>query len=355
MNSYALASTAPSRRRVCLFHHLGAWHAQAARRIIVGAHVRRANDAASRYHGERRSVRAALRLRSRHRSWRRARMLGALAVRRAARRAHAVGAAAIGAGRRSRPTSTTSNEQYTLLYSTLGYDSAATKRVLIRQNDVGRQPASRASRSTGAWSTRTGRRRAVGHAAYDGDAWGIPLWIADFSRDRRARRVPHARRVAGRHAGHGRLSASTSSCCSRATFVSVALDNAEARAAPIEIDGGYYDGNSTDGSVAAHARVPGRAARRRSTSGARPMTEASASARGRRSTARIDYLLLLSDPATGRDRRTTPTARRTGDRSVRHAGGARARSHVTRASFRREDSDEGRPRVPARRPGERSG
>src|SRR5512135_2472152 len=33
------------------------------------------------------------------------------------------------------------NAAYTLLYSTLGYDSGATKRVLIRQNDPNAQPA----------------------------------------------------------------------------------------------------------------------------------------------------------------------------------------------------------------------
>jgi hypothetical protein len=78
------------------------------------------------------------------------------------------------------PEVMTSNEQYTLLYSTLGYDSAATKHILIRQNDVEAIPATGLAFH---WrlADEEGRERASGLAEYKGTAWGIPLWVADLT------------------------------------------------------------------------------------------------------------------------------------------------------------------------------
>ena len=67
----------------------------------------------------------------------------------------------------------TADATYTLLYSTLGYESAATKRVLIRQNDTTR-PASQGLAFAWRLVDAKGSQAAAGRAAYAGTAWGIP-------------------------------------------------------------------------------------------------------------------------------------------------------------------------------------
>ena len=70
---------------------------------------------------------------------------------------------------------------YTLLYSTLGYDSGAAKRVLIRQNDAS-APAAEGLAFAWRLIDQKGHQAAAGQATYAGRAWGIPLWVADFSK-----------------------------------------------------------------------------------------------------------------------------------------------------------------------------
>ena len=70
----------------------------------------------------------------------------------------------------------TSDATYTLLYSTVGYDLAGPKRLLIRQND----PEGAVSEGL-AFSYRViddgGAVHLEGRAAYDGTGWGIPICL----------------------------------------------------------------------------------------------------------------------------------------------------------------------------------
>src|SRR5262245_38213730 len=77
----------------------------------------------------------------------------------------------------------TSDATYTLLYSTIGYDAGATKRVLVRQNDTGQPPAQGLAFQ---WRLVDDGGEVVetGLAQYAGTAWGIPIWVADFSASR---------------------------------------------------------------------------------------------------------------------------------------------------------------------------
>jgi hypothetical protein len=139
---------------------------------------------------------------------------------------------------------------YTLLYSTLGYDSGATKRILIRQNDPGTPPAEGLAF---AWRLidENGHQAAAGQASYGGRAWGIPLWVADFSSVTRPGRYRMA--VSG-----PQVELATDAfpidrfVYFRTTFSMIGVDNALARAAPAELDGGYFDANSREGRVASH-------------------------------------------------------------------------------------------------------
>ncbi len=142
------------------------------------------------------------------------------------------------------------NAAYTLLYSTLGYDSGATKRVLIRQNDTS------ASTSEGlafAWRLidEKGKQAAAGQATYGGRAWGIPLWVADFSKVTK----PGRYRMAV-EAPQVDLATDTFPVDRflyfRTTFSMAGVENAQARAAPAELDGGYFSANSREGRVADH-------------------------------------------------------------------------------------------------------
>ena len=148
--------------------------------------------------------------------------------------------------RSSRP----GNAAYTLLYSTLGYDSGATKRVLIRQNDSSAPPAQGLAF---AWRLidEQGHEAAGGEASYAGSAWGIPLWVADFSRVTK----PGSYRMT---VSVPQVELATDTfpidrfVYFRTTFSSIGLANAQARAAPAQLDGGYFEGNSREGRVASH-------------------------------------------------------------------------------------------------------
>lgn len=196
----------------------------------------------------------------------------------------------------------TSSEAYTLLYSTLGYDSAATKHVLIRQNDLEAVPAQGLAfhwRLAG----EDGRERASGLAQYGGTAWGIPMWVADFTKVDR----PGTYRLVV-DVTAGALATPPfridDYLYSRATFESVALDNAEQRAAPIDLDDGYFEGNTREGTVAAHAQyllgLLDAFEHRRFFLTADQHERLMASIQRA-----VDYILLLADPATGEIRRAS--------------------------------------------------
>jgi len=145
----------------------------------------------------------------------------------------------------------TGDATYTLLYSTLGYESNATKRLLIRQNDTA-APASEGLAFTWRLVDGKGREAAAGHATYAGRAWGIPLWAADFSRVTEPGRyrimveAPEVQLATGEFP-IGRF------LFFRTTFTALALDAAGARIAPDELDAGYFDSNTRRGRVAQHA------------------------------------------------------------------------------------------------------
>jgi hypothetical protein len=202
------------------------------------------------------------------------------------------------------PEWATSDASYTVLYSTLGYDSAATTRVLVRQNDVEMEPAVGLSFY---WRLVDDGNdvKADGFAQYAGTAYGIPLWVADFSdfdgegTFRLALQAPESQLATPPFE-------IANFVLSRDTFVPLALENAEARAAPLEMDGGFFDSHTQEGSASAHAQVLlGLLAvfeSRRSS-----LTEDMRSRLKEAIDIATDYLLLLSDPATGEIAHTAPT------------------------------------------------
>jgi hypothetical protein len=190
----------------------------------------------------------------------------------------------------------TSDTTYTLLYSTLGYESAATKHLLIRLNDA------QARTSTGLafrWQVVNAKGRAVlsGHASYGGTAWGIPLWVADFSKvtepgDYRIVIEAPGVQLATEPFPIDRF------VMFKNTFAAIALDNADARRAPIDLDNGYFDGNTRTGTAAAHAAflvglLQVYDLRRFVLTQDQRKHLRDAILRG------ADYLLLVSDPGTG--------------------------------------------------------
>ena len=196
------------------------------------------------------------------------------------------------------------DEAYTLLYSTIGYDLGGTKRVLVRLNDA-EAPLSVGLAFQWRLVEEDGRVVKVGNASYEGDAWGIPIWIADFSdvdepgTYRMALEAPDATLATDAFPVEEYLLV-------RRTFVPVALDNAEVRAAPIEDDNGFYEDTSIEGTAAAHGEflmglLAVYEARRPSMTDAMRQRTRAAISRA------LDYLLLLSDPATGEFAHTAPT------------------------------------------------
>lgn len=196
------------------------------------------------------------------------------------------------------------DETYTLLYSTIGYDLGGTKRVLIRLNDPD-APVSVGLAFQWRLVADDGRVVKVGNASYDGDAWGIPIWIADFSdvdepgTYRMALEAPEATLATDAFPVEDFL-------LFRRTFVPVALDNAEVRAAPIEDDNGFYEDTSIEGTAAAHGEflmglLAVYEARRPSMTDAMRQRTRAAISRA------LEYLLLVSDPATGQFAHTAPT------------------------------------------------
>ena len=185
---------------------------------------------------------------------------------------------------------------YTLLYSTLGYESLATKRILIRQNDT----AVQASQGLAfGWQLIDAKGSEVekGIASFAGNAWTIPLWSLDFSKVHK----PGTYRVLVEAPG---VTLATDPfqidefLLFESTYLGVALDNAEARAAPLDMDGGYFTDNGRGGPVDSHATflvglLESFDRRRTSLTDDQRMRARAAIDRA------VDYLLLLSDPQTG--------------------------------------------------------
>jgi len=227
----------------------------------------------------------------------------------------------------------TSDPTYTLLYSTVGYELAGPKRLLIRQNDTIAQISEGLAFS---WRIVDERDSVAleGRATYSGNGWGIPIWTADFSalnKPGRYRMVVQAPDV--------NLATQPFEVDDfllfKSTFQAVALDNAAARQAPIELDNGYFDGNGKSGGAAAHADwavglIESYERRRTALTDdqRRQLREAIDRA--------VDYLLLLSDPATGEFDYKSPT-RPFGDEGAYNTAGAMRALARYAASFQRDD------------------
>lgn len=228
----------------------------------------------------------------------------------------------------------TSDAHYTLLYSTLGYEAAATKRILIRQND----PEAQVSEALAfEWQLvdAKGKQVASSHASYAGNAWGIPIWAADFSsvsapgQYRLMVEAPDVQLATESFPIERYLAFHT-------TWQPIAIDDADARAAPIELDNGFFDTNSTTGSaLAAGDFLVGlvESFDRRRTA----LTE-DQKTRVRASIDRaIDYLLLLSDPGSGRVAPASPLRPYPADPATATAAGLRAFAHYA-AVFQQDDA-----------------
>ncbi len=190
----------------------------------------------------------------------------------------------------------TADPTYTLLYSTIGYESAATKRVLIRQNDT---TVAASQGFAFAWRLvdAKGSEAAVGRAVYAGTGWGIPVWAADFSKVTK----PGAYRLVV-DAPSVKLATDAfpigQFLMFQAAFKSIALGNAAARSAPIEQDNGFLDSNERSGTVSAHSDfligLLETFDRRRGA-----LTEAQRTQTRAAIDRAVDYLLLLSNAGSG--------------------------------------------------------
>lgn len=199
---------------------------------------------------------------------------------------------------------------YTLLYSTLGYEAAATKRVLIRQNDP-QVPPSQGLAFTWRLVNAKDEQAASGQASYAGTAWGIPVWTADFSRVSAPGDYRLTAESADEHLATGTFRIDRF-VLSSATLVPMAIDDAKVRQAPLELDGGYFDGNTREGYAVSHGEyvagmVQAYERRRNALTDAQRQGMLDAINRG------VDYLLLLADPGTGEVRSQSPARPYGGD------------------------------------------
>jgi hypothetical protein len=227
----------------------------------------------------------------------------------------------------------TSDANYTLLYSTLGYEANATKRVLVRLND----PQAQVSEGLAfQWqlADAKGKQVAAGRASYAGTAWGIPLWAADFS----AVSAPGEYRMLV-EAPDVHLATDAFPVdrflMFKTAYEPLAIDNAKARAAPIELDNGFFDSNSTTGSAIADADfLVGllESFDRRRTA----LTEDQKTATRAAIDRSVDYLLLLSDPGSGKFAYQSPVRPYAQDAPQATAAGLRALAHYA-AVFQQDD------------------
>lgn len=229
----------------------------------------------------------------------------------------------------------TSDEAYTLLYSTLGYDAAATKRVLIRQNSVEAPPAQGLAFEWRLVDDENGNVVGTGLAQYAGTGWSIPVWVADFT-------DLHEEGVYRMTVESTNVALATDAfpvgdfLLSGRTFVPIALDAATARSAPIEMDNGYFEPNTMEGTSFAHAEfmlglLTFYGERRASMTEDMRVRTKGAIDRA------FDYLILLLDPATGEAAHAAPTRPFSfGDSSDDTVAATRALARYS-AVFRAED------------------
>jgi hypothetical protein len=123
---------------------------------------------------------------------------------------------------------------------------------------------------------------------------------------------------------------------SRATYVPLGLENAAARAAPAELDNGYFDSNTREGSTWAHGQfLIGLLAfydERRPT-----MTEAQRQASRAAIERATDYLLLVTDAATGEAAHASPRRPYAADADPEDTVGAARGLARYAAQFQREN------------------
>lgn len=192
---------------------------------------------------------------------------------------------------------------YTLLYSTLGYESAATKHLLVGQ--TGDENVSKGLAFAWRLIDANGHEAASGNATYAGRGWGMDLWAADFSRVT----VPGEYRMTVEAPSVKLATASfpiDNYLAFKSTFSMIALANADARVAPIEMDNGYFDANSLTGGATSHTEfLVGLAeifARRRSVLTDQQRTKLLGSIERA-----VDYLLVIQDAGTGQFRAESDT------------------------------------------------
>ena len=142
-----------------------------------------------------------------------------------------------------------------------------------------------------------GKQAAAGQATYAGRAWGIPLWAADFSRVTAPGRYRMTVEATEVHLATDAFNIDRF-VYFRETFSMIAVENALARSAPPELDGGYFDANTREGRVPAHVDfLVGllEVYQRRRT----VMTEDERSKTREAIDRSIDYLLAIGDAGSG--------------------------------------------------------
>jgi hypothetical protein len=198
-----------------------------------------------------------------------------------------------------------SDSSYTVIYSTIGYELGATKHVVVRQNDPTAPTAGGLAFQWRLVDAASGDVVESGLAQFAGTSWAVPMWIADFSAVDRAGTYRMTLESTG-------VTLATEAfpvedfLLSRRTFVPAGLEAAEARSAPIEMDNGYFEPHSLEGTSFAHAEfMLGLLAiyEDRKSSLSQDMRDRTKAAIDRA----FDYLILLSDPATGQVAHAAPT------------------------------------------------
>ena len=146
----------------------------------------------------------------------------------------------------------TANANWTLLYSTLGYEAHAAKRAFLRpvisDGAMPPSPVGWALLRAGGDEVLRGPFRHADHAA------GFPVLEADFGAwSEPGRYVLRTVPAAAQDGGEGTSALATlpfeigEDILFRRTFRGMVLDGAKARQAPASLGGGYYDGNTACG------------------------------------------------------------------------------------------------------------
>jgi hypothetical protein len=158
------------------------------------------------------------------------------------------------------PPATRSNDHggadYALLYSTLGYDLAASKRALVRPTDPTRADDLVPDRSS--WRVVSEEGRVVTRGALQALAvtFGLPLYEIDFTALAEPGRYVLEVDLRGASDARGSLATLPFEVRRRLhvtrTLRAISIENAEARRAPPEGGGGYYDCNSRLGETHSH-------------------------------------------------------------------------------------------------------